>query len=167
MYIVLFGVGAVFIILSFFIGGLVDTEFEGPAFFAFLKPMLVAIFLVVVGGLGMLLAPHFDFGGGLLLFICAISGFAVAGVVNRFILIPLHRAQNTSAFHIQDAIGATAQVISPIPQGGYGKIRYNVSGSTVTSPAKSEDGNQINSGEAVEIIFIEKSTYFVRRVAQI
>jgi membrane-bound ClpP family serine protease len=90
----------------------------------------------------------------------------VAGLLNRFVIIPLYKAQNTSAFNMQDTIGTHATVISPIPQGGYGKIRYNISGSVVTSPAKSEDGREIKAGEAVDIIYVEKNTYFVRKTIE-
>jgi membrane protein implicated in regulation of membrane protease activity len=166
MYLVLFGVGAGFIIISLVVGEL--AEVEGSSVFSFFKPTIIAVFMVVTGGVGMLLSPDFlDFGmvggAGIVLFISVVSGLFVTGLLNRLVLIPMHRAQNTSAFHKQDTIGMTAEVISPIPQGGYGKIRYNISGSTVTSPAKSEDGNEVSSGETVEIIYIEKNTYFVRR----
>ena len=166
MYLVIFGVGAAFIILSLVVGEFANIEVgsEGFSLGSFLRPMLIAVFMVVTGGLGLLLTPRLDFvgSGGLILFLCVLSGLTVAGLVNRFILIPMHRAQNTSTFNKQDTIGSAAEIISPIPQGGYGKIRYNVSGSFVTSPAKSEDGNPISRGESVEIIYIEKNTYFVR-----
>jgi membrane-bound ClpP family serine protease len=68
---------------------------------------------------------------------------------------------------MQDTIGIAAEVISKIPESGFGKIRYNISGSVVTSPAKSEDGSAISGGEKVEIIYIEKNTYFVRRTGAV
>ncbi|MCL2216389.1 MAG: NfeD family protein, partial [Defluviitaleaceae bacterium] len=99
---------------------------------------------------------------GIVMAVSVTGGLVAAALVNRFVIIPLHRAQNTSSFDKQATIGAQAEVISRIPQGGYGKIRYNISGSVVTSPARSEDGNEIKRGDKVEIIYIEKNTYFVR-----
>ena len=167
MYPVLFGVGIGFILLSLFIGEIGDIgefgEFDGGSVFSFLKPSIIALFMVVTGGVGIIITPLITGGGGIVLFISAISGLALAGLMNRFVLVPLRRAFNTSAFNMQDTIGMVAEVISPIPEGGYGKIRYNISGSYVTSPAKSEDGNAVKCGENVEIIYIEKNTYFVRR----
>ncbi|MCL2363152.1 MAG: hypothetical protein FWC71_00640 [Defluviitaleaceae bacterium] len=160
MYMVMFGVGVGFIVLTLIIGQV--AELDGT-FFGFIKPSLVAIFFVVMGGVGLILTPRMD---GLVLVVAIISfaaAFLVAAVMNRFIIIPLHKAQNTSAFHMQDTIGITATVISPIPQGGYGKIRYSISGSIVTSPAKSEDGAAIKAGETASIVYVEKNTYFVRR----
>jgi len=164
--------------LSFFIIGVgfvallltVGEPFLGLERFrlSFLSPITIAVFLTVTGGLGMILSPQMEFfiGGGLIAFgISAFGGVIVAAAIDRFLIIPLYKAQNTSSFNIQDTIGTTATVISPIPQGGYGKIRYNISGAVVTSPAKSDDGNQIKSGEQVTIIYVQKSTYFVKRVA--
>jgi len=166
LYIVLFGIGAGFIIISVVAGELGELgDFTGSAGFAFFKPKLIAVFLVVAGAIGLILTPNLILPGasGIILFVSVTGGLLAAGIFNRLVLIPLNRAQNTSAFNIQDTIGTVAEIISPIPQGGYGKIRYNVSGSTVTSPAKSEDGNAISRGERVEIIFVEKNTYFVRK----
>ncbi|MCL2355993.1 MAG: NfeD family protein [Defluviitaleaceae bacterium] len=167
MYLVLFGIGAGFILISLIAGEIGEIgEFDGgSAGFAFFKPKLIAIFLVVTGAIGLILVPKLDFDGarGIILFASVTGGLVVAGLFNRFVMIPLNRAENTSSFNIQDTIGTHANVSSPIPQGGYGKIRYNVSGSVVTSPAKSEDGNPIPAGVRVEIIYVEKNTYYVRR----
>ena len=162
MYVVFLGVGAGFILVSLVIGEIFDSTS-----FSFLRPTLIAVFLAVTGGLGLLLTPRLydTYGSGFVLTISALSGLFVAGLINHFIIRPLHRAQSTSAFYKQSAVGMTAKVISPILPGGYGKIQYSVSGSVVTGPAKSEDGGEISAGENVDIIQIEESTYFVRRQA--
>ncbi|MCL2841143.1 MAG: NfeD family protein [Defluviitaleaceae bacterium] len=163
-YFILFGVGLGFVVISFVFGNL--SNIEGVSF-SFLRPTLIAVFLTVTGGLGLLLTPRMGifYSASLVMFASVAGGLIVAALINRFVVIPLHRAQNTSAFDKQATIGVSAEVVSPIPQGGFGKIRYTISGSTVTSPAKSEDGNQIKLGEYVEIIYIEKNTYFVRKAA--
>jgi len=162
MYMILFVVGLGFILVSFLLDVSSDGH-SGPL--AIFQPKLIAVFLLVTGGVGMILSSRLDglFGGTFVFTISALSGLIIAGLIHRFILIPLHKAQNTSAYDKQATIGTWAKVISPIPQGGYGKIRYNISGSVVTSPAKSEDGGEIKNGENVAIVYIEGGTYFVRR----
>ena len=162
MYVIFFGIGVGFVVLSFLIGALVDIE-GGP--WAILQPKLIAVFLTVTGGVGMILSARWEgfFTGGLVLLISGFSGLIVAALINRFIIVPLHKAQNTSAHDKQATIGQVAKVISPIPEGGYGKIRYSISGSVVTSPAKCEDGGAVKNGENVDIIYIEGGTYYVRR----
>ena len=164
MYLVFLGVGLGFVFISLVAGSVLNVE--GSSFFSVFKPVLISIFLIVMGGLGLLITPlialpHAD---RFVLLISALGGFFVAALTNRFIILPLHRAQNTSAFFRQDTIGTTALVVESILQGGYGKIRYSVSGSVVTSPAKSDDGNQILQGTNVEIFSVEKNTFIVRSV---
>ena len=160
MYSTFFLVGIGFIVVSFFLGAIAEAE-SGPL--AILQPKLIAVFLTVMGGVGMIVSPMFYPSASLILTISVLSGLIIAGLLHRFVIMPLHRAQNTSAHHKQEVIGTIAKIISPIPKGGYGKIRYNVSGAVVTSPAKSEDGGEINNGENVAIVYIEGNTYFVRR----
>jgi len=161
MFTIFFIVGVGFIVASVVLDFFVDGTGSPISIF---QPKLIAIFLTVVGGVGMILtnvwgnAPF-----SLILTISAFSGLFIAALLHRLVLIPLYRAQNTSAFDKQATIGTMAKIISPIPQGGYGKISYNISGSTVTSPAKSEDGGEIKNGQTVSIVYIEGATYFVRR----
>jgi len=160
----MFIVGVGFVLISFLIGSVADMEGGGPL--AFLQPKLIAVFLTVTGGLGIILSGLLDnpFAGSIVLFISIFGGLFIAGIIHRLVLIPLKKAQNTSAFDKQTTVGTAAKVISPILQNGYGKIRYSVSGSTVTGPAKSEDGGEIKNGEDVAIVYIEGGTYFVRKM---
>ena len=159
MFVIMFGVGIGFVILSLIIGELDGVEGTMISFF---KPTLIAVFLTVTGGIGLLLTPILGSATWLILLISAIGGVMVSGLLNKLVLVPLYRAQNTSAFNVQDTIGKQAEVIAVIPQGGYGKIKYNISGSVVTAPAKSENGAEIRAGETVSIIYIDDKTYYVR-----
>ena len=162
MFVVLFGVGIGFILLSVFLDTFLDFDGVG---FSILQPKVVAIFLTVTGGVGMILTNRFvDVLAFIFILLLSISlGLLIAGAIYRFIFRPLRKAENTSTFDKNDTIGTTAKVVSPIPKGGYGKIRYSVSGSVVTGPAKSEDDSDIGCGEDVFIMDIDKGTYFVRR----
>ena len=164
VYVVFFGIGIGFILLSM----LLDTFVDINSPLAIFQPKLIAVFLTVTGGIGIILSRRMDsaFAIGIILTISVLSGLIIAGLIHRFVIIPLFKAQNTSAHDKQATIGTWAKVISPIPQGGYGKIRYSISGSVVTSPAKSEDGGEIRNGENVAIVYIEGGTYFVRREVQ-
>ena len=161
MYVIFFGVGVGFVLISFLLGAVTESD-SGPL--SIFQPKLIAVFLTVTGAAGMLLSPRLDglFNAPIVFTISVLAGLFIAGLLNRLVIIPLHKAQNTSAHDKQATIGTWAKVISPIPQNGYGKISYSVSGSVVTSPAKSEDGGEIKTGEKVAIVYIEGGTYFVR-----
>jgi membrane protein implicated in regulation of membrane protease activity len=169
MYVIFFGIGVGFVLISFLLGAVVDCDSgNGNGPLAIFQPKLIAAFLTVTGGAGIILSSWFDslFSAPIVFAISVLSGLIIAGLLNRLVMIPLQRAQNTSAHDKQATIGTWAKVISPIPQGGYGKIRYSVSGSVVTSPAKSEDGGEIKNGENVAIVYIEGGTFFVRSEMQ-
>jgi membrane protein implicated in regulation of membrane protease activity len=162
MYVVFFGIGIGLIALSFFADAVLDFDGIG---FTILQPKLIAIFLVVTGGVGLALSWQFEevLIPTIILVISVFCGLIMAAIVHRFVIVPLKKAENTSTFIKEDTIGTTAEVVSTIPSGGYGKIRYNVSGSYVTGPAKSEDDSEVKAGEKVFIMDIEKGTYYVRR----
>ena len=163
LFFVAFGIGAGFVLISFLIGEF-SGEIEVESTLSFIKPSVVSSFLVVFGIVGILLEvggvlsafPMINFG------IAFFAGFITCLALNHFILIPLRKLENTSAADRQMLVGLEAQVIEKIPQGGYGKISFSINDNKHNAPAKSEDGNQIERHSSVEIIYIEKSTYFVR-----
>lgn len=192
VFFICFGVGAGFTVISFLLGELLghldlggadvgdaDINFDvnpemdiGPGFdpeiggpdevgtISPLKPSIIAAFLTVFGGVGLLLIRRFDWlfsviGAGLL-------GLLAAYLIFRFIMVPLSKRQNTSAVEKQNLIGHNAAVSEAIPQGGFGKITYYANGNTYSAPARAESGGAIGRKATVEIVGIEKHTYFVR-----
>lgn len=123
------------------------------------KPTIIAAFLGVFGGVGMIAMPYLAFYA--VVMVAGVLGLAIAFVMYRFVYIPLYRAQNTSAVEKQSLVGKTAKVSEYIPQGKYGKITYYANGNTYTAPAKSESGGEIKRNSEVEIVAIIKNTYFV------
>jgi len=163
MYLIFFGVGIGFIVLTLVIGRVMEAE---VASISFLSPTLIALFLTVTGGLGLILTPRFygTAGAGIVFAISAISGFLIASAINNFVIKPLHRLEGTNTFNRQEVIGQLVEITAKIPHGGgYGKIKYNAEGSIVTGPAKCEDEGEIKAGEQAEITRVEGKTYFVRK----
>jgi len=161
IFFICLGVGAGFVVISALlgqIGGIMDID--GAAVSPF-KPILIAFFLTVFGGVGLIFTPIFPLAW-MAIAIAAASGLGLSYLIFRFVVIPLNRWQNTSAHERQSIIGVTAKVAETIPQGGYGKITYTYDDKIMSGPAKSEDGNEIARNTVVEIIYIEKNTYHVR-----
>lgn len=159
---VMLGVGVGYAVLGFLLGevlGHSDTDVTSisPA-----KPSVMAAFVVVFGGAGLIfvrfLTPFVAVP------LAGLVAALVAYLFYRLIVVPLSRAQNTTAVEIQSLIGHQATVTEKIPQGQFGKITYKVNDSTYTAPAKAEDGNEINRNTAVEIVYIENNTYYVRMI---
>lgn len=165
---VCFGVGVGYTIISFIIGEIFDIgNFDGHIDFGSsispLKPSVIAAFLTVCGGVGSIMIKYDSLSG---IFIIALScsiGFVVSYLLYKFIIVPLNKAQNTSAVEKQSLIGLNAKVTVKIPQNKFGKITYYVNGNTYSAPAKSEDGCEIEKYEKVEIIYIQKNIFYVRK----
>ena len=194
VFLICFGVGAGFVILSFLIGALtgqadaggadgadigdLDAGFDAEASVGFdvgagvntstlgmgvspFKPMIIATFLTVFGGVGLLLFARlywfFALPAALL------AGLAAGYALLRFVYVPLYRYQSRGVIEKQKLVGLNASVTVGIPQGGFGKIKYVADGNVYSAPAKAEGGGAIARGCAVQIIYIEKNTFYVRQ----
>jgi membrane protein implicated in regulation of membrane protease activity len=184
---VCFGVGAGFVIISFMLGEVLgffgdggvdidadmDLDVDGgtqinpsggsPTVSPF-KPVIIALFLTMFGGMGLILGIVEFFPWFIVISFSALAGMALAYLVFRFVLVPLHRRQNTSAKSIQSFVGSKAKVVVTIPQGKYGEITYTANGNTFSAPAKSESGDPIPRDSVVEILYIDKGTFFVKQL---
>ncbi|MCL1997555.1 MAG: NfeD family protein [Turicibacter sp.] len=163
IFVVLLGVGVVYAVVGFLLGeflGHGDTDVTQISPF---KPAVIAAFIIVFGGTGLIFLQFFP--PLVAVPLAGLSGAAVAFLIFQFIIVPLTKAQNTTAIEIQSLVGHQAKVTEKIFQGKYGKITYVVNDSTYTAPAKSQDGNEIPRNTTVEIIYIENNTYYVRVVA--
>jgi len=159
---VLLGVGLGYGIIGFFIGDLLGGDDVDIGATFPLKPVVIATFITVLGGAGLILIRNILLIAAISLAVLIAAVFAF--LIYRFLVVPLSKAQNTTAIEIQSLIGNRAKVTEKIPQGNYGKITYVVNDSTYNAPAKSEDGKEIARGSYVEIVYIESNTYFVRPV---
>jgi len=159
IFFICLGVGVGVVVLSLLlgqVGGVFDADFGGP-----LKPILIALFLTVFGGLGLIFLNVFVLYW-LAAALAAVGGLLLAGFVYRFVLVPLQKRQNTSAHEKQSLIGASGKVAEAIPAGGFGKITYVYGSKIMSGPAKSEDGGAIARGTEVDIVYIERNTYIVK-----
>ena len=150
-------------LVGFFFGEIIGYGDSNTTSFGPLKPSVIAAFVVVFGGTGLIFINLFD-EPITAISLAGLTATGVAYVLYRFILMPLLKAQNTTAIEQKILIGKNATVSEKIPRAGYGKIRYVVNDSTYTAPAKSDNGDEIARNASVEIIAIEKNTFFVRLV---
>ncbi|MCL2415549.1 MAG: hypothetical protein FWD01_01945 [Defluviitaleaceae bacterium] len=158
IYFVCFGVGAGFVLISTVFGDVLSDADLGAMPF---KPILIALFLTVFGGMGLIFQTFLY--GWIATGAAALSAIALSYIVWREVILRLQRWQNTNVHEKQSLIGFTAKVSEKILQGGYGKITYVVNEKIVSSSAKSENGEPIDRNTIVEIVYIEKNTYYVRK----
>jgi len=160
IFTILLGVGAGYTVIAFLLGEFLGHTDVDIANISPLKPTVIAAFITVFGGAGLVLLQFVNEFTALPL--AGLIALAVATVIYRFIIVPLTKAQSTTIIEQQSLIGCQAQVTETIPQGKYGKITYKVKDNIYTAPAKAEDGSAIARNSRVEIVHIEKNTYYVR-----
>lgn len=167
---ILFGVGVLYTIVTFLLGQLldfmdIDVDFDDNGFFdaqvSPFKPMMIAVFLTTFGGLGLIFQHQGKWHSIVILLVALGAAFALCGFIYYFVMVPLYRAQSTSAVAQSRVIGYRAKVTVPMVEGKYGRITYNINGNTYSAPAKSFSGEDIKTGEEVLIIDIQKNVYFV------
>jgi len=180
-YLICFGVGLVFALLSAFLadvfggghhfgGGHVSTPHAEAGFgthdmpgFSPLSPTTIAAFITGFGGFGMLFERIPATSGPLISApLSAASGFLVA--LGVFILFRKIFAitQSSSEAKISQLIGTSATIITPIPSDGVGEIAYVQCGSRYTAPARSEDGMAAPNGANVRITKVVGAQCYVR-----
>ena len=177
-YLVCFGVGLVFTIISAFMahvfGGHETGGHEGAGGhaeaginqdmpgFSLLSPTAIAAFVTAFGGFGMVFSkiertssPWFS------LPLSGLSGVVVAGLVVLLFRAIFRHTQSSSEAQVARLAGTTGTIITPIPVNGVGEIAYVNGGSRYTAPARSVSGAEIGSGKVVKISRIVGSQFYV------
>lgn len=129
------------------------------------SPMVYVLWVTVFGGVGMILQRVASSLPTTLICIIAVAvAVIIAAGFYRGILIPLRKAQNTSAPAQEELIGVLAKVQESIPEKGYGEITYVVNGNSYMAPAKTTDGHGIAKGAEVSICWVEQYVFYVVEV---
>ena len=182
IYLVCFGVGLLFALVSGLLGGVfgghdvhgghgagshaeggfADHEMPG---FAPLSPTTLASFVTAFGGLGMVFhsirATRSPFVSGPL---AAIGALGVAALVFWLFSTLFRKTQASSEGRVSKLVGLTAVLNTSIPVNGVGEIAYVQGGSRYTAPARAEGGGLIPHGSTVKITRIVGAEFFVTQV---
>ncbi|AOT71027.1 NfeD family protein [Geosporobacter ferrireducens] len=170
---ILFGVGALYTIVTFLLGQLLDfmdfdADFDDEGLFNMhvspFKPMIIAAFLTSFGGFGLIFQHKKDWHSMQIITAALLAALAIAAVLYYFVLVPLHRVQNTSAVEQKNLIGQRAKVTLSIKEKKFGKISYTVGGNIYSAPAKALGDKEFIAGEEVIIIDIQKNVFFVDKI---
>ncbi|MBC2581300.1 hypothetical protein HGI79_13545 [Clostridium sp. DJ247] len=161
VYTIIFWVGVIYTVITFLIGSLFDfvhfdSHIDTHTIFP-LKPITIVSFITVFGGIGIIgtssrLNAIFTF------IIAFATGIIVSFILYRLILIPLYKAQNTSAVSQDALIGMKAIVISPILEDGFGVIAYIVNGNKYNAPAQHVGKSSIPLSKTEKIVIVDSGS---------
>ncbi len=132
-----------------------------------INPLVAVSFLTVFGGIGILGTEYFKWIAILVFGVSLVSAVLVSFLLYRYIAIPLYRSENSSDVSREDLVSTPAEVVSPILEGGFGKIRYVVNDIRHTAPAKHIEGKPVEQGKRVVICKLDNSVFYVSEIEEI
>jgi hypothetical protein len=124
-------------------------------------PLVVAFFLVTLGGTGMILVKLTTLGLWSLPF-AMLSGFLLAWALRTVLNLIVVSAQGSSDIYLHTLVGIEAEVTVAIPAVGTGEIAYIAAGQRNLTPARSEDHTDIPRYATVRIVHTAGNVFLVR-----
>ena len=127
-----------------------------------LSPTIIAAFVTGFGGTGILVTNLTQWSVTVGVVIAVAGGLLVAGSAFGLLGFIYSRTQGGSEYQMQELTGISAEVISPIPENGFGEIAYEARGARANAAARSLDGRAIAKHTHVTIVKVVGSTHFVK-----
>ncbi len=185
IYLVCFGVGLLFTIVSAVLGdvfggghdvdahadvgtgGHAEAGFEhtGMPGVSPFSPTTIASFITAFGGFGLIFTKIEATRNPLISApLSVLAGVVVAGGVFLVFNRIFSKTQSSSESRVATLVGMQATVITPIPQQGVGEIAYVQAGSRYTAPARTESGAAVTGGATVKIIRVVGTQFYVAAI---
>ncbi|MCM3765828.1 NfeD family protein [Neobacillus niacini] len=121
----------------------------------FLNPVLILAFITFLSASGYLFERLTSLHYLLILGISAVISFILVTLLNVFILVPLSSAEESLVYKESDLRGRIGKVITPIPVDGYGEVIIENASGRIAKPAKSFDGEAIQSDTKVLVVQVK------------
>lgn len=133
----------------------------------FLKPAVIVSAIATFGGAGVLLTKYSPLAGALALGV-AISIAAVVAVGIYFLYIrPMRNAESSVGYSMADLVGMVGEVVTPIPEKGYGEVMLKVGAANICQIASSYENDLIASGHKVVVVQADRDTLYVTPLDQL
>ncbi len=178
LYLICFGVGLVFAIVSAFTAGIfgghdAHADMHAPhghegfgghdmPGFSLLSPTTLAAFVTAFGGFGLIFSKiDATRGPWLSLPLSILGGLLIATLVFGVFSRVFRATQSSSEGHVAELFGQSATVITPIAAGGVGEIAYVQGGTRYTAAARTDDAGTGAAGEMVRIVRVAGSQFYV------
>lgn len=114
-----------------------------------LNPLVLSSAVTGFGAVGLIAKTGFALGD--LLSTVVSLGFAAAvGIIMFYGVVKfMYNSQSNSVFSLSDLIDMEAEVLTPIPENGFGEIAYVINGIRYTIPAKSAGGEVLRGASVI------------------
>jgi membrane protein implicated in regulation of membrane protease activity len=175
IYLICFGVGLVFAIVSAFLADVfgghdghieLHTHIGGHDLpgLSPLSPTTLATFVTAFGGFGLIFSRiPLTSSPWLSLPLSALAGVLIAACVFLVFNKIFRATQSSSEGRVAELFGQSAEVITPIRAGGIGQIAYVQGGTRYTASARTDEPCDIATGEKVRIVRVAGSQFYVMK----
>jgi membrane protein implicated in regulation of membrane protease activity len=166
-YIALAVVGCGYVAVALVLGQQVDGDGGGDAgdggfHFPLLSPLSLATFCGAAGALGLLATFGLHLSDAASVGVALPAAMLFTYVFTYAAWRVLVSSTGTQTVREIDLVGATAEVLTPIPQGGLGEVVAMVRGQRHTAPARTSDGTPVPRGTIVSVERVAGITLIVR-----
>ncbi|MFB9330594.1 protease [Paenibacillus aurantiacus] len=164
--------GVLFALVSVILGDWLSLALDGALDFLSMdghkvfQPTAIVSGITVFGGAGLLLHRYTGTSPTSTV-ILAILIAIVAAVGMYFLYIrPMERSESSVGYSIRDLNGRLAEVLVPVPAGGYGEITLRIGGGVTHHIASGYEGESIPAGAKVVVIEVnaQEGTLLVSKV---
>lgn len=160
--------GVFYAILSVLFGDLLGDhdvphagEVHGDHGIDFLKPAVIVSAVTVFGGSGIMLTKY----AGLAVLsatVLSIGIGVVAAVAIYFLYVrPMRNSETSQGYSMDDLVGRVGEVMTTIPEKGYGEVMLKVGAANACQIAASADNIPIASGTRVVVVQADRDTLYV------
>jgi len=157
---------AVTLILGDALDAAVDGMFEWLSIDAHhvFQPVVLAGGITVFGGSGLLLARYSSLSApGVYALAFCIATLVSAGIYFVYVR-PMKNSENSLGYSMQDLAGKRAEVLTAIPEGGYGEVLVRVGAGNANHIAASFEGEAVPAGTPVVVVEVKEGTLYVAKL---
>jgi membrane protein implicated in regulation of membrane protease activity len=138
-----------------------------PAFhFPFFSPLALATLSAAIGGLGLVGRFGLKLADSASLLFAIPAALVVTYVVTWMTFKVAMGSVGTSTIRSDRLAGVTAEILTPIPEGGVGEAAALVDGQRFAGPAREVDGREVARGTPVTVVRLSGSTLVVKIAAR-
>lgn len=155
--------GILFAIISVLLGDWLSASLDGMLDFlsvegySLFRPTVIASWVTVFGGAGLLLYRYTELGNVMVLVLTFLIASALAWGMYLIYIRPMEQSENSIGFSIQELTGVIAEVIVPVPANGYGEVMVQVGAARSNHIASSYDGTSISAEAKVIVVEVDAS----------
>lgn len=158
--------GILFTFVTVVLGDLVSVALDGALDFLsldFLNPTVVAVVITVFGGAGIMIQRYSVLSAAGVLLLALVLAVLTGFLVARYYVKPMKNTENSTAYTMSSLNGKLGEVITPIPEKGYGEVLVRVGAGNSNHIAASFDGSAIQTGDRILVIDVREGVLYVSR----